>query len=240
MNRRPPLCSSAPPNLSPSALLLLLLGGLVAGVAPSQAQQRGQGSAEPGFQSLFDGHTLQGWEGNPQRFRVEKQAIVGGTLLEKIPRNEFLTSAKVYADFELRLQVKALGDGVNGGIQVRSRRIPDHHEMIGYQADIGQQWWGALYDESRRKRALARPAAELASKIVKLNDWNDYVIRCEGKRIRLWLNGEATVDYTEQDDSIEQTGLIGLQIHGGPPSEVWYRNIRIRELESSPSAPRGR
>ena len=59
---------------------------------------------------------------------------------------------------------------------------------------------------------------------------NDYRILCEGRRIRLWINGVQTVDYTEEDESIEQKGLIGLQIHGGPPSEAWYKNVRIRVL----------
>ena len=50
------------------------------------------------------------------------------------------------------------------------------------------------------------------------------------KRIELLVNGFKTVDYTEPDDSIEQTGVIGLQIHGGGPSEAWYKDIRIKQL----------
>lgn len=186
---------------------------------------------EIGFTSLFDGKTFDGWEGNKDWFRIEEGAIVGGSLEKKIPHNEFLTSEKEYADFELRLQFKALGDGVNAGIQIRSRRIPNHHEMIGYQADIGDGWWGKLYDESRRGRVLAGADDQQTKKVIRLNDWNDYVIRCEGKRVQLWINGQQTADYLEEDDSIEQVGLIGLQIHGGPPTEAWYRNIRIRELD---------
>ena len=49
-------------------------------------------------------------------------------------------------------------------------------------------------------------------------------------RATIWINGQQTVDYTEPDESIEQTGLIGLQIHGGPPTEAWYKEVRIREL----------
>ena len=64
-------------------------------------------------------------------------------------------------------------------------------------------------------------------------DWNEYRIRCEGKHIQLWVNGFQTVDYTEPDDAIEQTGVIGLQIHGGAPSEAWYRDIRLQRLEGS-------
>ncbi len=91
---------------------------------------------------LFDGKSLKGWEGNEKSFRIEEGAIVGGTLKEKIPRNEFLATEKEYGDFELRLKFKLLGgEKANAGVQIRSQRIPNHHEMIGYQADMGDGWW---------------------------------------------------------------------------------------------------
>jgi len=182
--------------------------------------------------SLFDGKTLSGWEGNLDWFRVEEGAIVAGSLKKAAPRNEFLCTTKAYGDFELRLKVKLLGDPAqaNAGIQIRSRRIPNHNEMIGYQADMGQHYWGCLYDESRRNKILAQPATEVLKKALKPGEWNQYVIRCEGRRVQLWLNGVQTVDYTEPDESIEQTGLIGLQIHSGPASEAWYKDIEIVEI----------
>jgi hypothetical protein len=180
--------------------------------------------------TLFDGKNLAGWEGNLDVFRIEDGAIVGGTLKKDIPRNEFLCTMKEFSDFELRVKFKLLGDNPNAGIQFRSRRIPNHHEMIGYQADMGQEYWGCLYDESRRKKVLVQANREELDKVLKYNDWNEYVIRCEGKHVQLWLNGYQTVDYTELDDSIEQKGIIGLQIHSGPPSEAWYKDIKIKEL----------
>ena len=72
--------------------------------------------------------------------------------------------------------------------------------------------------------------AALIKKILKAEDWNRYEIRCEGRRIRLYINGALTVDYTEPDPSIPLEGVIAVQIHGGPPSEAWYRDIMIREL----------
>lgn len=181
---------------------------------------------------LFDGKTFTGWEGNRQIFRIEQGAIVGGSLQQRVQRNEFLCTTKDYANFALRLKFKLLGDpqGANAGIQFRTRRIPNHHEVIGYQADVGQNYWGALYDESRRKKVLAGPAPEDIPKLFKPNDWNEYVIRAEGRRIRLELNGRQTVDYTEPDETIEQTGCICLQIHVGPPSEAWYKDITIETL----------
>lgn len=185
--------------------------------------------------SLFDGKTLEGWEGSAEFFRVQDGAIVGGSLSKRTPRNEFLSTKKAYGDFELRLKVKLLGDpaAANAGIQIRSKRVPNSSEMSGYQADMGQQYWGCLYDESRRNKVLVQADAAKVREILKPGDWNEYVIRCVGPRLQLWLNGVQTVDYTEPDKVIEQTGLIGVQIHAGPPSEAWYKDITLRTIEAS-------
>ena len=181
--------------------------------------------------AIFDGKTLKGWEGNLKIFRLEDGAIVGGSLASKIVRNEFLCTTKSYGDFELRLKVKLLrGDGANAGIQFRTKRIPNHHEVSGYQADMGTGWWGALYDESRRNEVLQGPDQAKMKQVVKSGDWNDYRIRAEGNHIQLWLNGVQTVDYKEADPKIEPAGVICPQIHGGPPSEAWYKDITIVEL----------
>jgi hypothetical protein len=181
--------------------------------------------------SIFDGKTFAGWEGNLKIFRIEDGAIVGGTLQEKIARNEFLCTTRSYSDFELRMKVKLLGgDGANAGVQFRTARIPNHHEVSGYQADMGTGWWGALYDESRRKKVLVGPDQARMKEIVKSGEWNDYVIRAEGSQITLALNGLETVNYKEMDPGIERNGVICVQIHGGPPSEAWYRDIAITNL----------
>ena len=179
---------------------------------------------------IFDGKTFDGWEGNLKIFRIQDGAIVGGSFDGKIVRNEFLCTPKSYGDFELRLKVKLLGEGANAGVQFRTKRIPNHHEVSGYQADMGAGWWGALYDESRRNKVLKGPDQEKMKAVVKQGEWNDYVIRAEGKRIQLWLNGFQTVDYVEEDPAIETAGVICPQIHSGPPSEAWYKDITIVEL----------
>ena len=76
-----------------------------------------------GFTPLFDGKTFEGWNGNQEVFRIEDGAIVGGSLKERVKHNEFLTAIGQYGDFELRLQFKLLGKGVNAGVQVRSDAI---------------------------------------------------------------------------------------------------------------------
>ena len=182
---------------------------------------------------LFDGKSFAGWEGDTNHFwRVEKGALVGGTLKDTVAHNDFLCTTKEYKDFDLRLKVKLEGTGfVNGGIQLRSQREKQPaFEMIGYQADMGEGYWGSLYDESRRKKTLAHPDAAVVKHIVKPNDWNDYVIRCEGPHIRLWLNGILTVDYTEEEKDLPASGLIGIQVHGGGRSEASYKDITIEEL----------
>ena len=156
----------------------------------SAVAARGQGARGTKAVPLFNGKTLDGWEGDLKIFRVEDGAIVAGTLDNKIARNEFLCTSKTYGDFELRLKVKLLGgDGANAGIQFRTKRIPNHHEVSGYQADMGVGWWGALYDESRRNKVLTGPDQAKMKGVVKTGEWNDYVIRAEGKRIQLWING---------------------------------------------------
>jgi hypothetical protein len=206
--------------------------GLVAVVVLTSIGAAGpQGTKPPAPVPLFDGKTLNGWEGDLKIFRVQDGAIVGGTLANKIARNEFLCTTRTFGDFELRLKFKLLGgDGANAGVQFRTKRIPNHHEVSGYQADMGVGWWGALYDESRRNKVLIGPDQAKMKGVIKIDDWNDYVIRAEGKRIQLWVNGFQTVDYTEPDPAIDATGVIAVQIHGGPPSEAWYKDITIVDL----------
>ena len=189
-------------------------------------------SGAPQASSLFDGKTLDGWEGDTKVWRVVDGVIVGGSM-QGNPRNEFLTTTKSYSDFVLKLEYKLVGtEGfVNSGVQIRSRRIPKPpNEMKGYQADIGAGMSGSLYDESRRNKVLAKADPELIKKTEKPGDWNSYEIRCEGLRVRLTLNGVQTVDYTEEDKTLEQEGLVGLQIHGNNKAEVSFRNLTIEPL----------
>ena len=199
-------------------ILALMLLALTAGAATQKPT------------TLFDGRTLAGWEGDPKTFRVADGAVVAGTLKAKIPRNEFLCTTREYDNFVLRLKFKLLGEGVNAGVQFRSKRVQNSNEVSGYQADLGDGWWGSLYDEARRQKTLVRPdAATGVDALVKRGEWNDYLIRAEGKRVRLEINGRETIDYTEPDDSIPQTGVICLQIHSGGPSEAWYKDVVIEK-----------
>jgi len=184
---------------------------------------------------LFDGRTFAGWEGDTNKtWRIRDAALVGGSLEATVPHNEFICTQMSFTNFVLRLKFKLTGTSgfINGGVQVRSKHIKNPpYELSGYQADMGDpEWWGCLYDESRRNKVLVKSDMAQVNKVLKRDDWNNYEIRCQGKRIQVTLNGYQTVDYTEPDDQIEQFGIIGLQIHGGGKAEASYKDITLDEL----------
>ncbi|QHV94285.1 3-keto-disaccharide hydrolase [Spirosoma endbachense] len=184
--------------------------------------------------SLFDGKTFRGWEGDTvNTWRIENGTIAAGQPGQMAPHNDFLCTTRSYANFVMRLKVRLMGTKgfVNAGIQFRSKRLTNPpYEMIGYQADWGPKYWGSLYDESRRKVTLVQPDSVQLAKWVKIDDWNTYEIRAENRRIRLYVNGHQTVEYTESDETIPQSGLIGLQIHGAGITQVAYKEITLEEL----------
>ena len=182
--------------------------------------------------SLFNGRDLSYWDGDPTVWRVRDGVIVGGSL-DGNPRNEFLTTLRPYKNFVLRLDYRLVGTKgfVNGGVQFRSVRIDQPpNEMSGYQADIGAGHSGCLYDESRRKKFMARATDEQIKRLEKPGEWNVYVVRCEGPKITITLNGETTVTYTEEDKTIALDGLVALQIHGNCSAEISFRNITLEAL----------
>lgn len=184
---------------------------------------------------IFDGKSFKGWEGDTLKtWRIEQGALVGGSLQTKVPNNDFLCTKRSYSDFVLKAKFKLVGtEGfINSGVQFRSKRLTNpSYEMEGYQADLGDKYWGSLYDESRRNKTLAGKPAEEVAKLLKPNDWNDYEIRADKRHIILKINGVTTVDYTEPDTNIPQSGLIGLQIHGGGKALVYFKDIFIEELK---------
>src|SRR6185436_16372769 len=158
---------------------------------------------------------------------------------QKVEHNEFLCTTKEYGDFELRLKAKLLGKGDNAGVQFRSQRIPNHFEVIGYQCDMGnaagKSIWGALYDESRRKKFLVTGDHDKLIKVLKPDDFNDLVIRCEGAHIQIWVNGEKTVDYKEEERTFRRRERLPCKSTGGSrprrrtrksASRNWRRNSR--------------
>ncbi len=201
-------------------------------VAPRAVAPDARPTTKPdkdGFKPLFDGKTLDSWEGDLEYWKVRDGMIVG--VSPGIKHNEFLCTREKFEDFELRVTFRVIGDETkNSGIQFRSKRVPGT-EVSGYQADVGQGYWGCLYDESRRNKVLVQAPADELAKVLMKDGWNTYVIRCEGPHITLTLNGLKTVDYTEKDESIPRSGIIGLQIHGGNALEAQFKELRIKKLK---------
>ncbi|MDA1276662.1 MAG: DUF1080 domain-containing protein [Verrucomicrobia bacterium] len=193
--------------------------------------------------AIFDGKSFAGWEGDTNNvWRIADGAITAGSFDRVEPRNEFLATVRQYTNFQLRVRFKIQGTkALNAGVQFRTQRIPNHHEVSGYQADIGTEVDGHLYDESRRNRMLASPsksAVERALRAVSADGWHEYRISAINQRILIWLNGVQTIEFNEPDPAIPQRGIIALQIHGGMKGTIAYKDIQIEEFPSEPAATR--
>ncbi|MGC1274356.1 MAG: family 16 glycoside hydrolase [Planctomycetaceae bacterium] len=206
-----------------------------------------------GFMPIFDGKSLDGWDGNPELWSVEDGAITGRTTDENpIKANSFLVwrDGEV-GDFELKLEYKIVGG--NSGIQYRSKEMTDAKWVIGgYQADFeaGDTYSGINYDERGRGILAQRgqktrinddgkpevletfaDTKELQAKINK-EDWNEYHVIADGFTFTHKINGHVTSIVVDDDESDrEATGLLALQVHTGPPMTVQFRNIRLKRLD---------
>jgi len=186
--------------------------------------------------SLFDGKTLKGWKTvNPEFMKlwsVMDGVITGGDGKTKIPKNTFLVTESEYKDFEFSCLFRISGDHgtglINSGIQYRSKVMDG--KMIGYQADIGKGYWGDIYDEHRRNKALVKGDLSTVKHLLKEDGWNSYLIRCTGNRHELYINGIKTSDYIENDPGFSIAGVIALQLHSGGVAKVEFRDIMITEL----------
>jgi hypothetical protein len=185
--------------------------------------------ADPPFRPLFNGRNLDEWiVDTPSVWSVREGVIIGKS--PGLRYNEFLRTKQHYSDFVLRVTFRLIDGEGNSGVQFRSKPVPDSHEVSGYQADAGMVHWGALYDESRRKKTLAGPGPDFLKKLDPAA-WHTYVITARGNRIQLELDGVTTVDYTETEPGIEQSGFIALQVHSDKqPVEMQFKDMRIQVL----------
>ncbi len=208
---------------------------------------------EPGFERIFDERTLNGWEGDPTYWRVENGALVGevtpATLLK---RNSFIVwRGGVTKDFELKLEVRVSAQG-NSGVNYRSVDVPDTPwAMKGYQFDLDgpDRYTGNLYEERGRTfmavrgqitHAIAGGARQIIGStgtladlqtFTKRDDWNEVHIIARGNVLVHLLNGRATCVLIDDDAELRRMeGLLGVQVHVGPPMKVEYRNIRLKRL----------
>ena len=174
-------------------------------------------------ETIFNGKDLTGWSAQDMSYgSVQDGAIVGTKGDQKIQGNQFLWYNKKVSDFKLTLKVKQVPFAANAGIQFRSIREANGH-AIGYQADIGKGWWGALYHEHGRK--ILAKNKDTAGKNLNHEKWNKYEILAVSHRIWLAINGQITVAL--QDPIGELEGQISLQVHGGMPQKVIYQPLHF-------------
>ncbi|MBI1324351.1 DUF1080 domain-containing protein [bacterium] len=184
-----------------------------------------------GFLPLFNGRDLTGWNGDAEVWKVESGQLVGSTPTG-LPKNNFLATEESFDDFVLKFAFRLKDGSGNSGMQFRSERAapPIAHEMVGYQADIGESYWGCLYDESRRNKVLVQAPPTVIAKIDPAG-WNSYMIRAFGPRINLFVNGMTTASYVEEDSSIPLSGRFATQVHSGKgPFEIRYRDILVQRV----------
>jgi hypothetical protein len=212
---------------------------------------------ESGFKPIFDGKTLAGWEGDPKYWRVADGVMTGEITPETIIKsNTFIIwrggSPK---DFELKVDYRITSGG-NSGINYRSVVVPDkvtpsnQFAMRGYQCDIDGQnrYTGNNYEEKGRLFLAVRGQVthvtgtrtpivlstlgenkDLAALIT--SDWNSIHLIIRGNVLMHIINGHL-MSVTIDDDTAGRAmgGLIGVQVHVGPPMKVEYRNWRVKEL----------
>ncbi|QTN31584.1 DUF1080 domain-containing protein [Akkermansiaceae bacterium] len=210
-------------------------------------------AAQEGFVPLFDGKTLHGWEGDPVYWSVKDGAIVGEVTPETLlNRNSFLIwKGGTLGDFELVVEYRVSEKG-NSGINYRSVVTPDlKWSLTGYQADIdgGDRWTGQNYEERGRtflayrgQCVVLKPDSkpEVVSEIgdkdelqkaVKKGDWNTYRIVAKGNVMKHFVNGVLMSEVEDLDaERRVAEGLLGVQVHVGPPMVIEYRSILLKRL----------
>jgi hypothetical protein len=204
-----------------------------------------------GFRPIFDG-TLKDWDGDPNFWRVEGDAIVGETTPDKpLKMNTFLIwRGGKPKDFELKLEFRM--NNTNSGVQYRSVELPDVGQWVlkGYQADMDfvNTFTGMLYEERGRGiLALRGQATQIetggAPRVIgqlmdgtalkghiNINGWNSFHIIARGNQLTHILNGQVTAMFFDHDTANRSfEGLLGLQIHTGPPMKVEFRKIALKE-----------
>ena len=227
--------------------------GIAVGLAVLAAQAAPPAADAEGFRPLFDGKTLDGWDGDPKLWHVEDGCITGQTTKENpASYNTFLIwRGGKPGDFQLKVEFRMPNPGfANSGVQIRSWEGSKPWQVFGYQPDMDSDdnYTGTCYGENFRgglagrgekvtigkdgKRTVERfaSAAELA-KFIKNRAWNEYDITAQGNRIVEKINGHLMCELVDEDKVARKDGVIAFQIHAGPPMKVQFRNIRFKELK---------
>ena len=240
--------------------LIIIAAVVLGGAGPAAAQRPSNLVVDDhaGFEAIFDGSSLTGWDGDPAFWRAEHGAIVGeSTPDRRLTQNTFLIwRGGAPQDFELKCEYRLTA--TNSGIQIRSAQVPAGADigkwvMKGYQADIDyqNQFTGQIYEErgrgflAMRGQAVyiadgARPrvigtlqrSADELKAVIKPDDWNQVHLIARGNTIMQILNGAVSTIVVDDDArNRAMSGLIGLQLHVGEPMRVEFRNIWLQWLQ---------
>jgi hypothetical protein len=210
-----------------------------------------------GFISIFDGKTLDGWDYDPTYWSVEKGCIVGTVTPETIlRRNTFLINRDlIVGDFELKVEYR-VSEGGNSGVSYRNERVDGvPHALRGYQADIDglNLYTGQNYEERGREFLAVRGQRntieegyvspshsavvgmdlknDTLSRHIRRDEWNEYHIIAVGGNIKHIINGVTMSEITDNDAARRRMyGLVGVQVHVGPPMKIEYKNFRVKPL----------
>ena len=177
------------------------------------------------WKSLFDGKTLHGWIGEKGYWQVKDGAIVGDKG-GSTPHHHYMFSDKDYSDFEMHIDCKMTG--YNSGVCCRIHPV-SFDDVPGYQVDMGDGFWGCLWDEHHRQKKILDFPKEEADKILHKNDWNHYYFRCVGHHITIFLNGVKTGEV--DDEGGFDSGPLGFQLCHGDNTVASFRNIYIKTLK---------
>lgn len=190
----------------------------------------GHGREDKKEADAFLTEDLSGWEGLIKEFWTYKDGALVGTTGEKgIKFNTFLCSKKKYRDFEMTFKVKLDKGAGNSGVQIRSKIAdPKVFAVAGPQCDIGAGYWGSLYGE--RFGGMMKQAPKETQKAVKGADFNDYSIRCVGKKVTIKINDTTMVD--EEFPKMPEEGIIAFQLHAGGPMVVTFKDFKFQEIKS--------
>jgi Domain of Unknown Function (DUF1080) len=196
------------------ALSLIASGMLLAGFAAAQApKQKGKAAPAPGWVTLLDGTTLNGWNttGNAN------WKVVDG-VIEASSGNGMLVTPASYTNFELTAEFW-VDATANSGVFLRCSDPKAISQSNAYEVNV----YDARPDQTYATGAIvdvAPPAVPMKA----AGKWNTFEIRAEGSHLTVVLNGTKTVDVM---NSKWASGPIGLQYGAGV---VRFRSVKIRTL----------
>jgi Domain of Unknown Function (DUF1080) len=165
------------------------------------------------------------WNMDTSAYKLSETGLHGDYFGGKY--HNFAWTKKSYSNFELQALVKLDGKDANSGVCIRLNPL-NKDNAPGYQIDMGDGYWGCLWEE-KRAGMVQKFSDSLAARLVKKQDWNHYYIIARGHHIEAWLNGVKTIDIVHASGF--ENGSIGFQLcHGDKHTILNVRCLYIKEI----------